>query len=244
MFPILLLQTGDYMISEKFACQCSNYPTQYCSYDRLYNLSKNVKFEYVPVGTVEYVKKYCEIVGINLPTTFYTYPEELNEYLDRKVIKGILKDSNETHFVKPYDRIKFFTGTIKNKLRPLSSNTKVWISEPVKFESEFRFYIHNVIGLDPIVGWMRYDDLNVKNPDPDINYVLSMVEKLKDYYMSAYTIDIGWRPDINKYSLVEVNDFWSIGLYANNDIQSKPITKQDYADMLVSRWRQILFCQL
>jgi hypothetical protein len=245
MFPILLLQSGEYMTGEKFACQCSNYPTQYCSFDDLPTISKDYKFEYVPVGTVEYVKKYCEVVGIKLPSTSLTYPDVLHEFLDRKVVKGLLKDARKDEFVKPYSSVKIFTGDLKENIRPMNGNTPVWISEPVVFQSEFRFYIHNVIGLDPIVGWVRYDDLNVINPLPDLEYVRRMVQILNnDLYLSSYTLDIGWRPDLNKYSLVEVNDFWSIGLYENIDSQSKHISKQVYVDMLVSRWRHILYCQL
>jgi hypothetical protein len=245
MFPTLLLQPGEYMTSEKFACQCSSYPTYYCTFDNLPSISKESKFEYVPVGTVEYVKKYCEVVGIELPLTSLTYPEILHEFLDRKVVKGLLKDAKKDEFVKPYNAVKIFTGDIKENIRPMRGNTPVWISEPVKFQSEVRFYIHDVIGLDPIIGWVRYDDQDITNPLPDLEYVRNMAQLINNnLYLSAYTIDIGWRPDLNKYSLVELNDFWAIGLYNNKDEQSKPIARQDYVEMLVSRWRQILFCQL
>ena len=60
----------------------------------------------------------------------------------------------------------------------------------------------------------------------------------------AYKVDIGGRCDLGRYCLVELNDAWALGLYENNDPQSNPPTRQQYADMLVSRWRQIVFCSL
>jgi hypothetical protein len=152
-------------------------------------------------------------------------------------------------FVKP-TAIKLFTGDIKECLELkspglISDNTSVWISQAVPFESEFRFYIHDFIGGGKIQGWSRYDDKPVRNPEPDFGLVEEIMGVLEaNIAPGAYTIDIGWRPDLNRYCLVELNDAWSLGFYENSDPQSNPPTRQQYADMLVSRWRQILFCNL
>jgi len=245
--PVLLLQSGPVMAAEKTACCFSNYPVEYCKYEDLHK-KEGKMLKYVPVGSVEFTEAYCEVVGISVPRSL-TYPNFSRNYLDRDVSVKTLKDAGGGEFIKPFHKVKLFTGCVKNQLHEqgvkVDGDTEVWASEAVPFESEFRFYVHDFVTEPKIFGWSRYDDLDVTNPEPDVGLVEAIAQEFHDQLgPNAYTVDIGWRPDLGKYSLVEINDGWALGYYSPNDPQSNPPTRQQYADMLVTRWTQILFCNL
>jgi hypothetical protein len=249
--PIFLLQSGGPLQTEKVACSFSKYPIRYCSFGDISKLDpKTALIQFVPVGSVEFVKSYSQHVNLVLPEDFsYGYEGRLDKYLMRSVRRGTYGEATLDEFVKPIS-IKLFTGNIKGNLdldtsRLIFDDTPVWISPAVPFGSEFRFYIQDIIRGTKIQGWSRYDDKQVINPLPDFDLVNDIIEDLDSIGApGAYTIDIGWRPDLNQYCLVELNDAWSLGFYENNDPQSNPPTRQQYADMLVFRWTQILFCNL
>lgn len=239
-YPKFLFQSGLVMSNEKFACTCTDYPYIHTSYEYLEHLNVDeYKTNYVPVGSVEFVRKYSDCMGLKLPESISYYGIE--NFIKRNIREGKLKDADSSEFVKP-KKIKQFTGDFKKYLRPLSPETEVWISEPVPFESEFRVYVQDFVSGPQILGWARYDDKDSYNPDPDLNYVKSIAQELHDNLgPGAYSIDIGWRSDLKAYDVVELNDAWALGLYTNTDPQTNSPSKQDYADMLISRWRQILF---
>jgi len=208
--------------------------------------AKCFKLSHVPVGSVEFTREYAKHIGINLPEEGLHY-DFLEPYMAREIRRGMLSEAGDEEFVKPV-RTKRFTGAIKKDLASTDSvaeNTLVWISEPVRFESEFRFYVHDFVNGPQVLGWSRYDDTDFNNPEPD-HFLVREVSKLLHEMVgpSAYSVDIGWRSDLRGYSLVEINDGWSLGLYENRDPQSNPPSRRDYAEMLISRWRQILFCSL
>jgi len=240
--PKFLLQTGPVLLTEKHACITSDIPHVWCSYNLIENLDINEhRLHSIPVGSVEFVKKYCDHVGLQLPKESISYlPGTTDEFIKRSVRKGVFGDAKEDEFVKPV-AIKSFTGDIKKNLSvdPLEP---VWISEAVSFESEFRFYVQTSLDVE-VVGWSRYDDLKVTNPDPDLFFVHTIANKVnKDLGPNAFSVDIGWRPDLQCYDLVELNDAWSLGFYNNNDPQSSPPSPKNYTHMLISRWWQLLFC--
>jgi hypothetical protein len=244
--PYFLLQKGDVMPLEKLACSFSDYPVRIASFEKLTDPSYEVdRTSAVPLGTVEYIAKFCERAQIELPSSLW-YPDEVLPLFDRNVRVGQFKDALPEEFVKPSEKVKAFPASVKKDLSvEVNPSEKTLIQDVVPFESEFRFYLQDTITKFNIVGWARYDDLSVTNPEPDFD----LVERIADVYHeilgpSAYSIDIGWRPDLQRYSLVEVNDAWALGYYQNQDKQSNPPTRQQYADMLVSRWRQILFCNI
>lgn len=247
--PTFLLQRGAIMTTEKAACSLSSYPISYCSYDEIEKLDpKDSLTKFIPVGSVEFTQRFTDHVGIFLPPNLSYYGPVMG-YAKRVIRKGSYRDAKLGEFVKPCEKIKSFTGGLKEKLEKegvvIKDDEKVWISEAVPFESEFRFYVQSYANGWEILGWSRYDDLDVKNPDPD----LSLVDKLagqihRDIGPNAYSIDIGWRPDLDQYDIVEMNDAWALGFYNNSDPQSKPPTKQQYANMLYSRWVQLVFCSI
>jgi len=241
--PKFLFEPGNILTIEKFAPIMSGYPYEYCHYNNLSMLPpETYKLNYIPVGSVQYIKEYCKIMNLELPNSISYYG--LERFLKRDIREGNLEDASDDEFVKPKN-VKQFTGDIKKNLRPLSPKTKVWISPAVPFESEFRFYIHDFVNGPKIFGWSRYDDLNVENPNPDLYYIRPIMESLhKQNGPISYSIDIGWRTDIQEYDVVELNDAWALGYYKNNDKQSNPPSEDDYVQMLISRWNQILFCNI
>jgi hypothetical protein len=244
--PTLLLQSGPYMQTEKIACAFSDYPSLHCSYENIAKLdAEEAKIKMVPIGTVEFVSRYCDHVGIALPRDFSYSFNPNKKWLMRSVRKGLFKDAGNHEFVKPL-ATKLFTGDIKENLQEsVDPETEVWISEPVEFGSEFRFYIHDTITSPKILGWSRYDSLMTLDPEPDFDLVETIAQDLHDNLGPlGYSIDIGWNKTSGKYCLVEMNDGWSLGYYENVDPQSNPPTRQQYADLVVSRWSQIVFCHL
>lgn len=240
------MQKGDVMPIEKVACSFSSYPVRFASYEQLSDPDFEIdRLNAVPVGSVEFTQRFAERLDLTLPSALW-YPEEFFPLFCRKIREGLLGDAYPEEFVKPSRVVKAFTGCLRKDVpSEVSPEEKVWISEPVPFESEFRFYIQDLANKTQVLGWSRYDDLPVVNPEPDFD----LVEGIAEFYHrnlgpSAYSIDIGWRPDLQRYCLVEVNDAWALGYYQNTDRQSNPPTRQQYADMLVSRWRQILFCNV
>lgn len=244
--PVLILQTGEgAMKAETLACAFSDYRCIRLPFERLGKIAEEYRLKAVPVGSVEYVREWCRLTGLQLPSPL-GYPAGLEIHLQRRLREGKFEEALPGEFVKPRENIKAFTGAIKHKVEAeVSAEEAVWISESVPFESEFRFYVHDFVTGPKIQGWARYDDGETLNPEPDFD----LVEAVTSFYHNdlgplAYSVDIGWRPDLRRYCLVEVNDAWSLGYYQNHDRQSNPPTRQQYADMLVSRWRQILFCNI
>lgn len=244
-FPTFLLQSGDVMSREKIACAFSEYPVRYTSYEGLSKLPKESITEYVPVGSVEFTRRYCDHLGMGLPGPLFLL-EDLKDFYHREVRFGTLSEASMEDFVKPSQNLKLFTGCFKSELgSEVDESTPVFISKPVPFGAEFRFYIHDFITGPKIFGWSRYDDHPSDCPEPWVNLVEKIAHRLHESLgPSAYSIDIGWRRDIGRYSLVEINDGWSLGLYENHDPQSSPPSRKDYAEMLISRWRQIVFCSI
>lgn len=244
----LLLQSGPYSTAEKTACSFSSYPIEYCPLEKLCERDWDVG-RYVPVGTVEFVREFCSVTGLDLPHPI-SYPDFDLDYLHRSLTVKHLSEARDGEFVKPCDQIKLFTGGIKSEVEGLEDldgvgDPRVWVSERVPFESEFRFYVHDFVTGPKVIGWSRYDDLSVVNPEPDIGMVEDIAAEFHEQLgPNAYSVDIGWRPDIKRWSLVEVNDGWALGFYQSTDFQSNPPTRQGYADMLVARWVQIVFCNI
>lgn len=247
--PTFLLQSDPYMQMEKIACRFSDYPTFSVKFQKLSHLPKSERVNFIPVGTVEFVKEYARIMDLQIPSGEFSYwnlgEPEFDKFFHRKIRKGIFSDADSEEFVKPME-IKIFTGEIKKNIKEkIIDTTPVWISEPVQFWAEFRFYIYDYVNRSEILGWSRYDDTDRSCPDPDIDLVKEITKYLRNIGApGAYSVDIGWRPDLNKYCLVELNDAWSLGFYNNTDPQSKPPSYQNYADMLRYRWSQIVFCNI
>lgn len=220
-----LSQSGDYMRKEKSAIVRTELPCVASWYDELSNLEED---DYIPVGTVEFVKEYCRIKNITLPNNI-SYPIELVNFLNRSIWQSSYAMVKDYQFVKPRNT-KVFTGAIKKDItETVDDDEPVWASDPVAFTAEFRFYIID----KEIVGYSRYDDGDGDDGiKPNVNTVKQMVAEYTESPI-GYSIDVGIVYD--KTVLVEVNDGWSLGLYPWGTM-----TNDKYVELITKRWCEII----
>lgn len=162
------------------------------------------------------------------------YPEELQGWLHRKIWKttlGEVRRHRDPLFVKPSDEEKLFTGFIWRgggieavRVATCDDDVNVWASEPVKFVSEYRFYIKD----DEIQGAHLYKGDWSKAPDRWA--VETAVEAFQPKSPRAYTLDMGVL-DTGATTLVEANDAYSLGNYGLPDTI--------YAQLLEARWEEL-----
>jgi hypothetical protein len=200
----------------------------------------------LPVGTVEFVRKAMQLAGVQEPADF-SYPAVLANYLHRTVMLRRAGSVRGTWFIKP-TKTKQFTGFVLNTsatresldrhdlaqhlaFKQMSPEDLVWVSEPVVWQSEWRYY---VIGKD-IVGCGRYDDGADDTPEPDMYFVTEMVARMASLpgTPSAYAVDAGVL-STGETALVECTDAWAIGYYKGT------LSPADYMQMLWVRWQDIL----
>jgi hypothetical protein len=192
----------------------------------------------VPVGSVEFVVAVMRARGIDVPPHI-SYPEELRSFhfLKRKLVEGVFSEvSDQNLFIKPRHEIKGFTGSILRDLDPslhISDDYPVWISDPVKFVSEWRYYILR----GKIVGRGRYDDGDENAPMPDLDLVQDAINACMTGTLPAgCAMDFGVL-DTGATALIEVNDGWAIGYYKDGD--GNGCSHVDYARLLNARWREL-----
>ena len=168
-----------------------------------------------------------------------TYPEILRSYLNRHVEKTTLgeyrtlwdkdEDNRPVMFMKPIKQ-KQFNGRVMNSIldwicvTKFPNNTEVYISEPVKFLTEYRIYIRDgriLLGRNYRGDWTKTIDVEV---------VKSAIETFTSEAPCAYALDFGLTDD-GKTSLVEFNDATSLGNYGLDAV--------NFADMITSRWVEI-----
>lgn len=203
-------------------------------------LPETVPVNSVPVGSVEFVSHVMRLRDIAIPFHM-SYPDVLYSFLKRKVWCGVWSDAKSGLFVKPFHEVKHFTGALFEALEevpPLSEDYPVWLSEGVRFVSEWRYYVLN----DVVVGCGRYDEEADDALVPDFDTVLQAVQQfaMVQDRPSGYAIDFGVM-DNGETALVEVNDGYAIGYY-KSDAQLHGFqicTPKDYAELLAARWKQI-----
>lgn len=196
-------------------------------------LTPDIPPDSAPVGSVEFVSSLAFLRDCDLPPHL-SYPDCLchDRYLRRKVWEGVLGDATGSVFVKPRHDIKRFTGVPLSELPPLpiKPDLPVWMSEPVEFTSEWRYYILN----NEIVGAGRYDDGDDGLAVPDINDVLAAVADMAAAGAPAgYALDFGVLRD-GRTALVEANDGWALGFYRGT------CNHVDYARLLHARWQEVI----
>ena len=194
----------------------------------------------LPVGTVEFVREAMRIAEIIEPPNL-TYPTALQPFLLRRVWRSRISELSSRRFVKSCST-KAFTGFVLDldnpdsmdiydkeeheALKRLDPSTEVWVSDPVKFLSEWRYYIQG----GKVVGRGRYDSGPEELLVPDMNVVQAAVVAYRS--LQPYTLDFGVLVD-GTTALVEVNDAWAIGLY------ERALSNGAYLRFLWERWSGI-----
>lgn len=217
-----LVQSGDIMIRER---RCALSYEGHVSFSDFNSLDQHLG-DFIPVGSVEFTREFARLNGIALPE-WQTYPPSLQIFAGRRLWKGTFSDAEMDDFVKPL-RTKAFTGDIKSQINEaVDPREPVWISDPVEFKAEFRYYV-----LDrAIVGFSRYDDKDEEISPPEKDRVQIMIDSYEGQPI-GYSIDVGI---IDKGAvLVEVNDGWSLGYYPWGNM-----TPRSYVDLIEARWKQI-----
>ncbi len=200
----------------------------------------------VPVGSVKFVRRAMELAGITEPDNL-SYPPGCELYLKRQIwhsTAGRALSMTGTRFIKSA-QTKVFTGFVLdsdacalglnnydqiqyNALHALMSDAPVWISEPVRWVSEYRYYIID----SQIIGFARYDQEESDSaPEPNLDVVWQCIADLAIAH--PYALDMGVLAS-GETALVEVNDAWAIGLYGG---AMKP---QDYVRFLATRWAGLI----
>lgn len=206
------------------------------------------KGQMLPIGSVEFVRKAMLAAGMVEPENL-TYPEVLRVYLHRNVTltrAGLVPDRS---FIKPV-QTKAFTGFLydpeqdeaaysehdREQLQAfmdVPADFPVWISEPVQWLSEHRYYVLNGV----VCGVGRYDDGPDDAPGPDprvVEEMASTLTSLKDA-PAAFGLDVGVLSS-GETALVEVNDAWALGYYLGS------MSHTNYLLMLGARWQQLQKC--
>lgn len=174
--------------------------------------------EDIIVGSVEASIEYFKYCGIEVPKAI-SYPESLKPYLGRDieiVNFGEINSLDFPCFIKPAEDIKMFTGDVVSSLQHLEfiknygaeSNTKVFKSGLIEFESEYRCFVTK----GELRGMKHYKgDFELFPNMLMVHEMISEFEKSNEA-LWAYTLDVGITDD-GLTLLVEVNDMWAIGSY-------------------------------
>ena len=187
--------------------------------------------EDIVVGYVGTVRARLADFGIITPEM--DYPDELQEYLGRKIWQTKMNEVNNNPdcwpvFVKPIED-KQFTGVVVRSPKDLIGcgiqgvNQDVYCSEIVKFVAEWRCFVRygHILSVRPYKGdWRKYYDYRV-------------IENAVKEFTSApagYAIDFGLTDD-GRTLLIEVNDGYALGCYGLFYI--------DYAKLLSARWAEL-----
>jgi hypothetical protein len=182
----------------------------------------------IVVGSVETCSLWLQNAGFQIPNAVDI--SLFQEFLGRNITVIDIQDVKFPSFIKPYSKIKAFTGFVaidKLYVSIFSENYKglVWSQDVVEIISEYRLYIncHKIIGMKHCRG----DCLSF----PDVNFIKICVNKsikILDYH--AYTLDFGVLED-GSTILIEINDGFAIGNYGLEPL--------DYYYFIRNRWLQL-----
>lgn len=181
----------------------------------------------VPIGTVEYCRKYADIHGIALPN-LDTYPEPLRRFLGRVVRRTTFALAMPDEFVKPL-RCKAFTGGVKRTIQEaIDPNEPVYASDAVTFLAEWRAYVHHAGDTFTV---SQYGDGEDRESPTEGILEMVLADGWVDVAPAGYALDVGMLAD-GRLVLVEVNDGWGLGLY-------RGCSPHDYLTLVSERWREI-----
>ena len=193
---------------------------------------KNAAKEDIVIGGIGIVRSHLESLGVNCPDI--DYPEELKQFLGRKLWKTTIEQVNcevgsWPVFVKPIEA-KRFTGCVIHSAADLigmgcqNDNFEVFCSEPVNMLSEYRCFVRR----GEILDVRHYQGDWSVAPDKNV------VEAAVNAYTSApagYGADFAVT-DKGETVLVEVNDGYSLGSYG--------LWHDLYAQLLAARWSELV----
>jgi hypothetical protein len=190
--------------------------------------------EILVVGGIANVRKRLEFIGKPKTGAEIDYPEELKNYLGRRIwastLGAISRDpSSWGIFIKPKALTKSFAGTIVKSSSDFigfgldDNQIEIWCSEPVSFRTEWRCFVRYKQLLD-LRQYKGAWDSKI-----DLETVRSAIQDFRTA-PAAYALDFGI-DEKGEMKLVEVNDGHSLGSYGMSAI--------DYARFLSARWAEM-----
>ena len=215
--------------------------------DQLLDHSQLLYAGALPVGTVEFVKEAMQVVGIEHPEAASYHPT-ICGFLNRNIVDsqlGYVLDHNKPMFVKPM-ATKQFTGFVwrgadfdydetqedptgRLKALTLPRNTPVWVSHPLEFLCEWRYYVLN----GRVIGSARYDPDGLDSaPSPDEKVVFDAAASMSTVF-DGFSLDVGVVKS-GETLVVEANDGWALGYYNEADCAVQ------YVELLQARWNQMI----
>jgi hypothetical protein len=189
------------------------------------------------VGWIQYTMNYFNIIKnknfFDIPKPL-NVPDSIKKYAMRNfnvvTMGDFKKDTTLPIFVKPYDKLKMFSGGVIKKsdsrrffYNDVPDDTLVMTSDVLDIVTEYRCFVNK----NKLVGIKHYNGDFDKFIDVDV-----VRAAINDYVEQpiAYTIDFGLTSD-NKTVLIECNDAWSICNYG--------LDPETYVNMLINRWIEI-----
>jgi ATP-grasp domain, R2K clade family 2 len=193
------------------------------------------------VGDLDCIRGALQQLDIQLPQ-LNEYPASLESLLHRRIWRstlGNLESSllsgmmTQSVFAKPANRCKRFTGFVIHdegdlyRVGNVSRREQIFCAEVVSWLSEYRIYV--------VKSKVRSVDFYSGNPQIkiDVNVVdqaIDMLDQSQESY-AGYAIDFGVLSS-GETALIEMNDGFAIGAYQ--------INSQDYTDLILSRWEELL----
>lgn len=166
------------------------------------------------MGFVDYVLLYYKNVH-NKEVKINDYPGYLKKFMFRNISVETFKNAiniskTKNIFIKPCGNIKKFVGcVIPSSKVTYGWNKHVFVSDIVKFVSEFRFFI-----IDNKIRCSSYYSGNI-SMIPDNNDVIEMVSLLEnnnEIEGGNYLIDVGVL-ETGETCFIEINHGFSFGMY-------------------------------
>jgi len=168
--------------------------------------------DYVPIGSVEFVKAHL-MQFFGLEPKPINIPKELlgQNFTKRFIFNGTEHEIAGEKFVKSNDTIKGFAEFVDDKIDVPEGNYQ--ISDVISIDSEWRAFVYR----NKLVGLRNYSGEFALFPD--VLKIRDMIDAYKSAPIS-YTLDIAIQriSDYHKNTVVvEAHDFFGCGLYGFND---------------------------
>jgi len=188
----------------------------------VYREDDDLPEDFVPVGPIEFVKKFSPIKPpINIP-------EELrkDKYLKREItiinLSEMPIELEGMNFIKYLDGYKGLTAVLgPDPIEPIAEVTpgRYLISEYIKIQTEYRVFVHK----NKIVDIRKYS--GDYNAHLDVNLIKDMIYEYDKHF--PYTLDVAVSD--RGTCLIEIHPFVSCGLYGMNNYNKLiPMTVQGY----------------
>ena len=190
----------------------------------------------VPIGSVQFIKKVCDVTGVKLPEPL-NIPDSLLSLTNRKVWSCKRSEIGDRFplFVKPKSELKLFTGFVAESERDfyLYPELAKWDGDLMCSEimdsilSEWRCYVIE----GKVYNCSCYSGDSLVFPDRMI-IEQGLIARYQDA-PAGYALDVA--VTASGTELIECNDAWSLGYYGGEFT--------DYFKMVKLRWLQILKTQ-